>query len=184
MRIASPFRTFVCCPHPHSIIFLRITSPFRTFNSCPSPPHRLPNDLCIDRNKRQSHCKSRHQRLHPSAAVNPPVTQLNPRPAAPSPPSERLSLSGSEGKRLYETQNINLSLSSLGDVLACLSKNATIMSRRNSRSNSGGHAGGNGDAGGGGGENVAPVPYRNSKLTHFLKVGALALPVVASGCLP
>lgn len=81
---------------------------------------------------------------------------------------------------MYETQNINLSLSSLGDVLACLSKNATIMSRRNSRNNSGGHAGGgNGDAGGGGGENVAPVPYRNSKLTHFLKVGVLALVVVA-----
>ncbi|CAM9890820.1 unnamed protein product, partial [Hapterophycus canaliculatus] len=85
--------------------------------------------------------------------------------------SERLSLSGSEGKRLYETQNINLSLSSLGDVLACLSKNATILSRRQSRS----AAGGNGDAGGGGGETVAPVPYRNSKLTHFLKVGVAGL---------
>ncbi|CAN0481624.1 unnamed protein product, partial [Laminaria digitata] len=76
--------------------------------------------------------------------------------------SERLSLSGSEGKRLHETQNINLSLSSLGDVLACLSRNATIVSRRLAR-----RGGGNGDAGGG--EMVAPVPYRNSKLTHFLK---------------
>ena len=79
--------------------------------------------------------------------------------------SERLSLSGSEGKRLYETQNINLSLSSLGDVLACLSKNATILARR--------QLSGNGDAGAGGGEAVAPVPYRNSKLTHFLKVRLL-----------
>lgn len=70
--------------------------------------------------------------------------------------SERLSLSGSKGKRLNETQNINLSLSSLGDVLACLSRNATIIARRS--------------AGAAGGETVAPVPYRNSKLTHFLKV--------------
>ena len=60
-------------------------------------------------------------------------------------------------------------------MLACLSKNATIVSRRLARSSSsaggdgGGGGGGNGDAGGG--EMVAPVPYRNSKLTHFLKVG-------------
>ncbi|CAM9116321.1 unnamed protein product, partial [Sphacelaria rigidula] len=73
----------------------------------------------------------------------------------------RLSLSGSKGKRLNETQNINLSLSSLGDVLACLSRNATIIARRSSA--------GAATPPAAGGENVAPVPYRNSKLTHFLK---------------
>jgi len=62
--------------------------------------------------------------------------------------SERVSLSGAEGSTLVETQNINLSLSTLGDVLSALSRNATAT----------------GDGGG-----TIPVPYRNSKLTHLLK---------------
>ncbi|CAN0085078.1 unnamed protein product, partial [Discosporangium mesarthrocarpum] len=85
----------------------------------------------------------------------------------------RLSLSGSEGQRLNETQNINLSLSSLGDVLASLSRNAMITGR--------GRVGGGSSGGPGVGRSEgaaalaapvvipAPVPYRNSKLTHFLK---------------
>jgi hypothetical protein len=40
--------------------------------------------------------------------------------------SERISMSGVEGETLVETQNINLSLTALGDVLAALSKNASI----------------------------------------------------------
>lgn len=61
-------------------------------------------------------------------------------------------------------------------MLACLSKNATIASRRllaSSKSSLSEEAG-NGDI-------VAPVPYRNSKLTHFLKVFYF-FPLVLVGC--
>ncbi|KAI9792205.1 MAG: kinesin-like nuclear fusion protein [Peltula sp. TS41687] len=55
--------------------------------------------------------------------------------------SERLSQSGSTGDRLKETQNINRSLSCLGDVIGALGQGKE-----------GGH-----------------VPYRNSKLTYLLQ---------------
>jgi kinesin family protein C1 len=53
--------------------------------------------------------------------------------------SERLKHSGAEGDRMRETQNINRSLSCLGDVIEAL------------------------------GKNQPHVPYRNSKLTHLLQ---------------
>ena len=53
--------------------------------------------------------------------------------------SERLAKTGAEGVRLKEAQNINKSLSALGDVLAAL------------------------------GRNQAHIPYRNSKLTFLLQ---------------
>ncbi|GME31338.1 kinesin-like protein klpa [Neofusicoccum parvum] len=55
--------------------------------------------------------------------------------------SERLSHSGATGDRLKETQNINRSLSCLGDVISAL----------------------------GSGKDGAHVPYRNSKLTYLLQ---------------
>ncbi|OMP83491.1 Kinesin-like protein klpA [Diplodia seriata] len=55
--------------------------------------------------------------------------------------SERLSHSGATGERLKETQNINRSLSCLGDVIGAL----------------------------GSGKEGAHVPYRNSKLTYLLQ---------------
>jgi hypothetical protein len=90
--------------------------------------------------------------------------------------SERLKLSGAEGDALTETQNINLSLTALGDVLAALSHNAKELVRSASGS-SGPNAGASGSAApsSSGGSNRAaapalvPVPYRNSKLTHLLK---------------
>ena len=69
--------------------------------------------------------------------------------------SERLALSGAEGGTLLETQNINLSLTALGDVLSALSRNT--------------HASPTSKAGRRGSSTVVPVPYRNSKLTHLLK---------------
>ncbi|KAF3906339.1 Kinesin-3 [Dactylellina cionopaga] len=55
--------------------------------------------------------------------------------------SERLSHSQATGDRLKETQNINKSLSALGDVISAL----------------------------GGGKEVKHIPYRNSKLTYLLQ---------------
>lgn len=73
--------------------------------------------------------------------------------------SERLSISGSEGDTMIETQNINLSLTALGDVLSALSKNATILKQHNSSSGKSPSTM----------PTLMPVPYRNSKLTHLLK---------------
>ena len=72
--------------------------------------------------------------------------------------SERITLSGAEGETLVETQNINLSLTALGDVLSALSRNAMIMIQQEK----GGKSGKLTTA-------LVPVPYRNSKLTHLLK---------------
>ncbi|KAI7883064.1 kinesin-domain-containing protein [Lichtheimia hyalospora FSU 10163] len=58
--------------------------------------------------------------------------------------SERLALSGATGERLKETQAINKSLSSLGDVIHALNNNSKT-------------------------ESNAHVPYRNSKLTYLLQ---------------
>jgi kinesin family protein C1 len=65
--------------------------------------------------------------------------------------SERLNSSGAanDKDRLKETQNINRSLSALGDVIASLGEKAT--------------------SGGGGGGKEWHVPYRNSKLTYLLQ---------------
>ncbi|KXS98828.1 hypothetical protein AC578_2038 [Pseudocercospora eumusae] len=57
--------------------------------------------------------------------------------------SERLKQSGAEGSRMKETQAINKSLSSLGDVIAALGTKS--------------------------GNSEAHVPYRNSKLTYLLQ---------------
>jgi hypothetical protein len=75
--------------------------------------------------------------------------------------SERLSLSGSSGSALTETQNINLSLATLGDVLSALSTMTPIQCGGGSGISSQQPA----DSAGEGGV----VPYRNSKLTYLLK---------------
>ena len=78
--------------------------------------------------------------------------------------SERVTMSGAEGDTLTETQNINLSLSAIGDVLSALSKNATVMSQL-----SGGAKSPPMGQTWPGSSSLVPVPYRNSKLTHLLK---------------
>jgi hypothetical protein len=80
--------------------------------------------------------------------------------------SERITLSGAEGDTLVETQNINLSLTALGDVLSALSKNATVLAQQLQQISK--------PPGTPGTPNrtpqaLVPVPYRNSKLTHLLK---------------
>jgi len=68
--------------------------------------------------------------------------------------SERVSLSGAEGETLVEAQNINLSLTLLGDVFAALSRNA--VRREHGAASRARNC-------------LEPIPYRNSKLTHLLK---------------
>jgi ankyrin repeat protein/chromosome segregation ATPase len=95
--------------------------------------------------------------------------------------SERISLSGAEGGTLLETQSINSSLTAIGDVLAALSRNATIAQKQleaqaaaeaENAANGGGKraskhaAAGKSDAAL---FPMVPIPYRNSKLTHLLK---------------
>lgn len=91
-------------------------------------------------------------------------------------------MSGAEGETLVETQNINLSLTALGqscivigdchidsgDVLSALSRNASIVMNGMGT----GKLSLSGLRSPGGGQSaiaLAPVPYRNSKLTHLLK---------------
>ena len=79
--------------------------------------------------------------------------------------SERLSLSGAEGATMRETQNINLSLSVLGDVLSSLSKKHTSRpSPPSPLSDAGANANALSSS-----SHTAMAPYRNSKLTHLLK---------------
>ncbi|KAL2411120.1 Kinesin-like protein klpA [Exophiala dermatitidis] len=78
--------------------------------------------------------------------------------------SERLSHSKVEGARLKETQNINKSLSCLGDVIGALGQQQAVTA---------GGAGGAGsrDSSGSGSSSFAGthIPYRNSKLTYLLQ---------------
>lgn len=92
--------------------------------------------------------------------------------------SERVTLSGAEGDTLIETQNINLSLTAIGDVLSALSRNATIIhqqqnqqlqSSKSTNSLRTGPVGGSGPGVTRNQVSLVPVPYRNSKLTHLLK---------------
>ena len=68
--------------------------------------------------------------------------------------SERIKESKVEGTRLKETQNINKSLSCLGDVIGALGQQSAGFNPRASV---------NGDGGSG------HIPYRNSKLTYLLQ---------------
>jgi kinesin family member C1 len=70
--------------------------------------------------------------------------------------SERLNNSKVEGARLKETQNINKSLSCLGDVISALGQQS-------------GGGGFNPRASVNGSSDGAHIPYRNSKLTYLLQ---------------
>eukprot|EP01038_Epipyxis_sp_PR26KG_P006383 gene6383-8793_t len=83
--------------------------------------------------------------------------------------SERVALSGAEGDTLLETQNINLSLTALGDVLSALSKNASILIQQQKAQLASGSQSKGLLSPGKVLPTLVPVPYRNSKLTHLLK---------------
>ncbi|KAK5561873.1 kinesin-like nuclear fusion protein [Exophiala xenobiotica] len=80
--------------------------------------------------------------------------------------SERLTHSQVEGARLKETQNINKSLSCLGDVIGALGQQQSSgVGGFNGRSSvNGGASSGTGNSTGG-----THIPYRNSKLTYLLQ---------------
>ncbi|KAK6387116.1 kinesin-like nuclear fusion protein [Exophiala oligosperma] len=67
--------------------------------------------------------------------------------------SERLTHSQVEGARLKETQNINKSLSCLGDVIGALGQQQQSQQQQQQQTGSGG----------------GHIPYRNSKLTYLLQ---------------
>ena len=73
--------------------------------------------------------------------------------------SERLKESKVEGARLKETQNINKSLSCLGDVIGALGQQSAIGGF-NPRASVNGASGG---------DSSGHIPYRNSKLTYLLQ---------------
>ncbi len=84
--------------------------------------------------------------------------------------SERLSHSKAEGARLKETQNINKSLSCLGDVIGALGQQTQSSShppsqKREPSSRSTSPSRGSSTSGGATGH----IPYRNSKLTYLLQ---------------
>ncbi|KAJ9616747.1 kinesin-like nuclear fusion protein [Cladophialophora chaetospira] len=86
--------------------------------------------------------------------------------------SERLSHSKAEGARLKETQNINKSLSCLGDVIGALGQQAHSShppsQKREPSSRSTSPSRGSSLSGGGSGT-TGHIPYRNSKLTYLLQ---------------
>ena len=67
--------------------------------------------------------------------------------------SERISKTDAKGQRLVEAQNINRSLSALGDVVAALVEKSKGKKGKGGASKTSGH-----------------VPFRNSKLTFLLQV--------------
>lgn len=73
--------------------------------------------------------------------------------------SERLNNSKVEGARLKETQNINKSLSCLGDVISALGQQSGGAGGFNPRAS----------VNGGASDAAAHIPYRNSKLTYLLQ---------------
>jgi hypothetical protein len=81
--------------------------------------------------------------------------------------SERVSVSGAEGADLLEAQNINKSLSTLGDVLSALSRLNTSDKKPSARSNS--NSSSSRRTTGSKKHSSVVVPYRNSKLTSLLK---------------
>lgn len=85
--------------------------------------------------------------------------------------SERLDMSGAEGETLTETKNINSSLTTLGDVLSALSKNATAANNqlRASKASMNRSIESSFDRTASMPSVIGQVPYRNSKLTHLLK---------------
>lgn len=83
--------------------------------------------------------------------------------------SERVSMSEVEGSSLVEAQNINLSLTLLGDVLSALSKYHRAAARSSPSNGAGAGAPGGGASGGAAGGDKSFIPYRNSKLTYLLK---------------
>ncbi|KIY02206.1 uncharacterized protein Z520_02344 [Fonsecaea multimorphosa CBS 102226] len=80
--------------------------------------------------------------------------------------SERLSHSKAEGARLRETQNINKSLSCLGDVIGALGQQQASGSINSRESGNSVGSNSSSSASGVGGTHI---PYRNSKLTYLLQ---------------
>jgi kinesin family member C1 len=86
--------------------------------------------------------------------------------------SERLSHSKAEGARLKETQNINKSLSCLGDVIGALGQQATAhppSSKDSATARGSSPARASTSSAAGSGSGGGHIPYRNSKLTYLLQ---------------
>ena len=99
-----------------------------------------------------------HVEIHAAAGTSPwkrkriPLVKMGKLHLVDLAGSERISMSGASGGTLQETQSINKSLSTLGDVLSAVSKEQKRLAR-----------------GGGGSSTSTIIPYRNSKLTTLLK---------------
>ncbi|GMH58955.1 hypothetical protein TrST_g10249 [Triparma strigata] len=144
--------------HPSSGTFLAGPASLNRTITTPSQAHALIHQGTINRSTASTKCNEYSSRSHSILTIhvesqlrlkstNVKELRMGKLHLIDLAGSERVSMSGATGSTLTETQNINQSLSALGNVLSTLSKNASNPPPKQPQK----------------------PPYRDSKLTHLLK---------------